>query len=210
MQSTHRSMQAIQINTSTPSKVLCQDLQFPYREPISCCTVIIPRHATTSTTTILVVRQVHNNLCRLRLSQTILIIITHTHPFNGPFSGTTQISQYQKGKTNLDFTEARESERQWHQLGHMQVCTSLQTDNQWRIAKNGGGYTQRGVTKGLKLPCLFMISEVSIRCQKTPEVGVRRIPAYTPQYTTADNHASTPLLGFYRPDALPGAQPTAS
>jgi len=36
---------------------------------------------------------------------------------------------YQKGKTNLDFTEARDSEWQWHQLGHMQVCTSLQTDN---------------------------------------------------------------------------------
>ena len=53
----------------------------------------------------------------------------HTHPFNGPFSGNTQLSRYQKGKTNLDFTEARDSEWQWHQLGHMQVCTSLQTDN---------------------------------------------------------------------------------
>jgi len=39
------------------------------------------------------------------------------------------VSRYQKGKTNLDFTEARDSEWQWHQLGHMQVCTSLQTDN---------------------------------------------------------------------------------
>ena len=39
------------------------------------------------------------------------------------------MSRYQKGKTNLDFTEARDSEWQWHQLGHMQVCTSLQTDN---------------------------------------------------------------------------------
>jgi len=39
------------------------------------------------------------------------------------------VSQYQKGKTNLDFTEARDSEWQWHQLGHMQICTSLQTDN---------------------------------------------------------------------------------
>ena len=29
----------------------------------------------------------------------------------------------------LDFTEARDSEWQWHQLDHMQVCTSLQTDN---------------------------------------------------------------------------------
>ena len=33
---------------------------------------------------------------------------------------------YRKGKTNLYFTEARNSEWQWHQLGHMQVCTSLQ------------------------------------------------------------------------------------
>ena len=39
------------------------------------------------------------------------------------------MSRYQKGKTNLDFTEARDSEWQWHQLDHMQVCTSLQTDN---------------------------------------------------------------------------------
>jgi len=53
----------------------------------------------------------------------------HTHPFNGPLSGTTQVSWYQKGKTNLDFTEARDSEWQWHQLGHIQVCTSLQTNN---------------------------------------------------------------------------------
>jgi len=29
----------------------------------------------------------------------------------------------------MDFTEARDSEWQWHQLGHMQVCTALQTDN---------------------------------------------------------------------------------
>jgi len=55
--------------------------------------------------------------------------ITHTHPFNGPFSGTTRVSQYQKGKTSLDFTEARDNEWQWHQLGHMQVYISLQTDN---------------------------------------------------------------------------------
>jgi len=39
------------------------------------------------------------------------------------------VSQYQKGKTNLDFTEARDSEWQWHQLGHMQIGTSLQTNN---------------------------------------------------------------------------------
>jgi len=76
----------------------------------------------------------------------------NAHPFNSPLSATTQVSRYQKGKTNLDFTEAGDSEWQWHQLGHMQVCTLLQTDN----------------------------------------------------------HSSTPLLFFYRPDALPTAQPTAS
>jgi len=73
-------------------------------------------------------------------------------PFNGLFSRITWVSRYQKGKTNLDFTGERDSEWQWHQLGRMQVCTSLQTDN----------------------------------------------------------HANTPPLVFYRPDALSATQPTAS
>ena len=38
---------------------------------------------------------------------------THTHP-GSPF---------------VVFTEARDSEWQWHQLGHMQIYTSLQADN---------------------------------------------------------------------------------
>ena len=54
------------------------------------------------------------------------------HPFNDPLSGTTRVSRYQKGKTNLDFTGARDSEWQWNQLDHMQVCTLLQTDNHAR------------------------------------------------------------------------------
>ena len=81
-----------------------------------------------------------------------MINVTHTHPFNGPLSGTTRVSWYQKGTINLDFTEARVSEWQWHQLGHMQAFTLLQTDN----------------------------------------------------------HASTHHSVFYRPDALPATQPTAS
>jgi len=40
-----------------------------------------------------------------------------------------RVSRYQKGKNNLDFTEARDSEWQWRQPCYMQVCTSLQTDN---------------------------------------------------------------------------------
>jgi len=54
---------------------------------------------------------------------------THTQLFNGPLSRTIQVSRYHKDKTNLDFTGARNSEWQWHRLGNMQVCTSLQTDN---------------------------------------------------------------------------------
>jgi len=81
--------------------------------------------------------------------------IIYTHPFNGPFSGTTfsgttWVSQYQKGKTNLDFTEARDSE--------------------W----------------------------------------VASARPYASLHLASDNHASTPPLSFYRPDALPVAQPTAS
>ena len=58
------------------------------------------------------------------------ISLLHRHPFNGSLSGTTRVSRYQNGKTNMDFIEVRDSEWQWHQLG-MQVCicTSLQTDN---------------------------------------------------------------------------------
>ena len=49
--------------------------------------------------------------------------LTHTHLFNGPLSGTARVSRYQKGKTSLHFTVTW----QWHQLGRMQVCTSLQS-----------------------------------------------------------------------------------
>jgi len=64
-----------------------------------------------------------------RPTNSVKALKAHTHPFNGPFSGTTRVGRYQKGKTNLDFTEARDSVWQWHQLSHMQVCTLLQTDN---------------------------------------------------------------------------------
>ena len=63
-------------------------------------------------------------LGKLLTSIVHLFTNTHAHPFNVPFSGTTRVSRYQKGKTNLDFAEARHSEQR-----HMQVCNSLQTDN---------------------------------------------------------------------------------
>jgi len=39
------------------------------------------------------------------------------------------VSWYQKVKPYLDFSEATDSEWQWHHLGYMQVCTLLLTDN---------------------------------------------------------------------------------
>ena len=74
-------------------------------------------------------RLLHCQFSRGLLPQQNINENKHTHPFNGSLSGTARVSQYQKGKTNLNFSEARDSEWQWHQLGHMQVCTSLQTDN---------------------------------------------------------------------------------
>jgi len=41
-------------------------------------------------------------------------------------------------------------------------CTEDVGQKQWCIAKNGGGYTQKSVAKGLKAPCLFMIAEFSL------------------------------------------------
>ena len=43
------------------------------------------------------------SLCRvIQSSYSLLFCVmpfTHTHTFNGPFSGTTRVSRYQKGKT---------------------------------------------------------------------------------------------------------------
>ena len=72
---------------------------------------------------------VPNPQCQSTQAHTHTSTHTHTHTFNSPLSGTTQVSRYQKGKTNLDFIGARDSEWQWHQLGHMQIYTSLQTNN---------------------------------------------------------------------------------
>ena len=59
----------------------------------------------------------------LRCLQLNYYTTTHVCPGLPGWAGTRKV------KTNLDFTEARDSEWQWHQLGHMQVCTSLQIDN---------------------------------------------------------------------------------
>jgi len=51
------------------------------------------------------------------------------HLFNGPLSGTTQVSRYQKGKTTLDLLEQEIVSGSGIGMSHMIICTSPQTDN---------------------------------------------------------------------------------
>ena len=77
---------------------------------------------------------------------------THTHPFNGPLSGTTKVSRYQKGKTNLELLKQE---------------TVSNSSISWAI------------------------------CKSAPRSRQITMPA--PHHSV-----------FYRPDAFPAAQPTAS
>jgi len=87
------------------------------------------------------------------------------------------VSQYQKSKTNLDFTEARDCEWQWHQLGHMQVCTWLQTHNHAStpplIFLQPGCPSCRPTNSVKALKASFQVTELNIiseRLQWLPEV----------------------------------------
>ena len=58
----------------------------------------------------------------------IFTCIRHTHTFNGPFPGLPRWAGTRKVKP-IWILLKQESEWRWYQLGHMQVCTLLQTDN---------------------------------------------------------------------------------
>jgi len=49
--------------------------------------------------------------------------------FNRHFSSTAWVIQHWKGKPFWILLKQDMMEWQWHQLGHMQICTSSQTDN---------------------------------------------------------------------------------
>jgi len=57
------------------------------------------------------------------------------------------VSRYQKGKTNLDFTEARDSEWHWNPLGRMQVCICKVTTNLENTEIQGIASRQRKVSE---------------------------------------------------------------
>ena len=136
-------------------------------------------------------------------------------------SGTTQVSRYQKGKTNLDFTGARGSEWQWHQLGHMQVCTLLQTDN--HVSTPPLSFLQAGCpscrptnsVKALKATACTIKVKTNLDLNEARDDGVlgcsgiswticKQSGPRSRQIITTTPHHSI----FYRPDALPDAQPT--
>ena len=62
--------------------------------------------------------------CHIYLTHRQTLIYTHTHThLTALCPGLPGSAGTRKVKTNLDFTEARDSEWQWHQLGRMQLCT---------------------------------------------------------------------------------------
>jgi len=94
------------------SKETIKDLKlycfFRLGTPSSCCQINIIKASNHTLKQHILTQQLHVQQINFSL------FMTHTHPFNGPFSGTNRVSRYQKGKTNLNFIEARDSEWQWH------------------------------------------------------------------------------------------------
>ena len=117
---------------------------------------------------------------------------TRTHQFNGPLSGTTRVNQYKKGKTNLDFTEARDSEWRWQQLGHMQACTSLQTDN--HVSIQPLSFLQAGCPSCRLTNCVKALKACSstVHENKKQRAGLK--------YVKVNTYCSTT---FWYPELLP-------
>jgi len=73
----------------------------------------------------------NTRLTALCLIYIILLLLLQS--FNGLFSRTTQVSRHQKSRTilakSISIYWSKRQEWQWHQLGDMLICTSLQTDN---------------------------------------------------------------------------------
>ena len=167
----------------------------------------------------------------------------HTHPFNGPLSVTTRVGRYQKGKTKLDFTEARDSEWQWHPLA---ICKSAPRSGQitmpaphrsvfyrpdalpaaqptaskhWRPRLHRVTHTHKHthpfngplsvttrVGRYQKAKTKLDFTEARDSEWQWHPLAICKSAPRSGQITMPVPHRSV----FYRPDALPAAQPTAS
>ena len=133
---------------------------------------------------------------------------TRAHPFNGRLSRTTRVSQYQKGKTNLDFTEARDSEWQWHQLGRVQVCTSLQTDN--HASTPPLIFTARCYASSVLAMALCLSVRLSVRPSVTSRCSTKTAKRRITQTTTQGLYFSGAKdLREIRPGSPPTRAPNA-
>ena len=105
-----------------------QNCRFPWVIQASWPPESIPPNGSSINSTIFVEltvvtdRHRPRNICNHRLHPMLCTVMqpnnhTYTH-VNGPFSRTTLVSQYLRDKTSLNFTDAGNSEWQWHQLGH--------------------------------------------------------------------------------------------
>jgi len=104
----------------------------------------------------------------------------HTHPFNGPFSGTTQVSRYQKGK------------KIWILLKQETVSGS---GISWALCKSAP--RSRQIT--------MQHSTTQFFTGRMPF-----LPPNQQRQSTEGKNSNTPSLNFYRPDALPDSKPTVS
>jgi len=80
-------------------------------------------------------------------------------------------------KTSLDFTEAGDSEWQWYQLGRMQVCTSLQTDNH------------------ASTPPLSFLQAGCPSCRQASSIKALNAKAHTVEYNNNNNHLTAVCPG---------------
>ena len=157
------------------------------------------------------------------------MIHQYTHPFNGPFSGTTQASRYQKGKTIWIFLKQKtvsgsgiswaicKSARRSRQtttpvplhLAAWYINTSIwmpyiNTHTHTRLTALFPGLPRWAGTRKVK-PIWILLKQETVRGRGISWAICKSV-ACSRQITTPASQCSV----FYRPGALPAAQPTTS
>jgi len=108
----------------------------------------------------------NKKLCRCRWTSRCILSHNRFMP-SWILSGTTRVSRHQKGKTMklkpIWITGARDNEWQWHQLGHMQICTLTQTHN----------HASNPLLSYLQARCPSCRPTNSVKALKAPEVSCK-------------------------------------
>jgi len=146
---------------------------------------------------------------------------THTHPFNGPFSGTTQVSRYQKGKTNLDFTEYDTIRDAILTCARKPTWVGLiyHTDRQLKSVKTEKTKSRKQICPEITVnspgnPCSKYLSRkkgrATVGYSKRQWVSVASAGPYASLHLAPDRyHTNTPLLCFLQA-GCPSCHPTNS